>query len=702
MRIALFHSYTNRKHVLFQKSNTNTFSMPYYIGIKRKLQRQGICLLLLSTIIISQNIQAQWQMVAPSLLGKQDIVMSSIVHKAGLTWAGTKALFMSPDSGISWMKRWNIAMGKDLIVDITFYDNNIGLVCTLDGYLYRTDDQGINWRQLQGFSTANTAAFLGSSNDIIITSDAKTVSISRDGGNTWISKVLDDYVEQVKPLLGGSAMVFAGNYTTKQGNIYKTTDYGMTWQQLTGKIDLDSYSFDVDPCNPNYIYAVNEEGTTLTDNKGSLFISTDGGNSFNLSMVSPIRYFSGSIARTTKAVFIQTVSNGISRSTDQGTTWKPIGGPSVTYDTRLLCAINSNIVLAADDNGSIWRTINSGGDSILNISAFENLAITPLDLFTLDTLVSCDSPIVATVHLHSVLCKYPKISAQRISGIDSLDYQIVQKLGDSLTGNDSVLISFRPHGSGSQNGVYIITLEDGTQVSVSLKGNGRNIIFVEPNTQNITLDTIGGFAEVPIRFKGFLQKEDVEVVLHYDPRMTYNSSISFTGKPLDIPGEAWQGRAKIRIPRNEMELDTISGIAIFTVFPDGNDCFNVTVDSMSILNPFAPCTYSIGSPVASLICPPKGCGIMTLTNYMLHGKKPELYIKPNPSQGRVSITTTITIGDAAVEVVDMLGRNYLKKNIFLKKEIPVQLQFDDLRTGSYYLRINSNGLLYQLPLAIIR
>ena len=231
---ALFHYYTKRNHVLFQKSNTNTFLMPYYIGIKRKLQRQGICLLLLSTIIISQNIQAQWQMVAPSLLGKQDIVMSSIIHKAGLTWAGTKALFMSPDSGISWMKRWNIAMGKDLIVDITFYDNNIGLVCTLDGYLYRTDDQGINWRQLQGFSTANTAAFLGSSNDIIITSDAKTVSISRDGGNTWISKVLDDYVEQVKPLLGGSAMVFAGNYTTKQGNIYKTTDYGVTWQQLTG------------------------------------------------------------------------------------------------------------------------------------------------------------------------------------------------------------------------------------------------------------------------------------------------------------------------------------------------------------------------------------------------------------------------------------------------------------------------------------
>ncbi len=676
--------------------------MPYYIGIKRKLQRLSIGLLLLSIIISSQDIQGQWQMTAPSLLGKQDIVMSSIVHKAGLTWAGTKALFMSPDSGISWMNRWNITMGKDLIVDITFYDNNIGLVCTLNGFLYRTDDQGINWRQLQGFSGANTAAFLGSSNDIIITSDAKTVSISRDGGNTWISKVLDDYVEQVKPLLGGSAMVFAGNYATKQGSIYKTTDYGVTWQQLTGKIDLDSYSFDVDPCNPNYIYAVNEEGTTPTDNKGALFISTDGGNSFSQSMVSPIRYFSGSIARTTKAVFFQTVSNGISRSTDQGTTWKSIGGPSVTYDTRLLCAINSNIVLASDDNGTIWRTINSGGDSILNISAFENLAITPLELFSVDTLLSCDSPIVAVIHLHSVLCKYPKIFGEKISGIDSFDYRIVQKLGDSLTGNDSVLISFRPHGSGSQNGVYIITLEDGTQVSVPLKGNGRNIIFVEPKTQSITLDTIGGFAEVPIRFKGFLQKEDVEVVLHYDPRMTYTSCKSFTGTPLDIPGEAWQGRAKLRIPKSEMQLDTNSGTAIFTVFPDGNDCFNVVVDSMNILNPFAPCTYSIGSPANAVICPPKGCGVMTLTNYMLHGTMPQLRITPNPNQGAAFITSSATLGDGSVEIVDMLGRICTKKNIFLTKEIPVKLEFNDLQSGSYFALVKINSAQYRIPLAIIR
>ena len=676
--------------------------MPYYIGMRGRIQRHAMRLIFFLVILYSENLYAQWQMVAPALLGKQDIVMSSMVHKAGLTWAGTKSLFMSPDSGITWMNRWNITMGKDLIVDIAFYDNNIGLVCTLDGFLYRTDDQGINWRQLQGFSGANTAAFLGSSNDIIITSDATTVSISRDGGITWISKVLDAYVEQIKPLLGGSALVFAGNYISKQGNIYKTTDYGTTWQPLTGKIDLDSYSFDVDPCNPNFIYAVNEEGTTPTDNKGALFISTDGGTSFNQTMVSPIRYFSGSISRTTKAVFIQTVANGISRSIDQGTTWKPIGGPSAIYDTRLLCAINSNIVLAGDDNGTIWRTINSGGDSILNISAFENLAITPTELFTLDTLVSCDSPIVATVHLHSILCKYPRITRQHISGIDSIDYRIVQPLGDSLAGEDSVLISFRPRGSGSQSGVYIITLEDGTQVSVPLKGYGRNIIFVEPKTQNITLDTIGGFAAVPIRFTGFSQKEDVEIVLHYDPRMTYNNSFSFTGKPLDLAGEAWQGRVKIRIPKSEMQLDTISGIAIFTVFPDGNDCFSVVIDSMNILNPFALCTYSIGNPVTATICPPKGCGIMTLTNYMLHGRMPQLFIQPNPTNGAVFITSSITLGDASLEVVDMLGRSYLKKSVFLRKEIPAQLAMDDLRTGSYYIRVSSNGLHYQMPLAIIR
>lgn len=698
---ALFHYYTKLKDLRFHQQYEYLLMIGDIKVIIRK-QRLVLSLSFCAAIFSSEPLQAQWQMLVPNLLGPQAIDMSAMVHKGGLTWAGTTALFMSPDSGVTWSKRWNVPMGKDVIVDVAFYDNNIGLVCTLNGFLFRTDDQGLNWRQLNGFPGANTAAFLGSPSDIIITSGSTTVNISRDGGITWQSKVLDTYVQQVRALLGGSAMVFASNYTSLQGSIYKTTDYGVSWQTLPGKIDLDSYSFDVDPCDPRFIYVINEEGTTPTDNKGAIFISNDGGISFNQIQISPVQFFSGSIARTRKALFIQTTTNGISRSTDQGTTWQPIGGPNAAWDTRLLCAINSNIVLAADNTGSIWRTVNSGGDSIRNISPYESLALSPEELFTADTLVSCDSPIVATIHFHAILCKYPKILGQKITGADFMDYQIIQGLGDTLASTDSAILSFRPHGSGARTGEYTITLEDGTQVSVSLKGFGRGIIFIRPQTGNITLDTIGGYAEVPIRFTGFSQKEDLEVVLHYDSRMTYNSAISLTGIPLDIPGQAWLGRAKIRIPKSEMQLDTISGFAIFTVFPDGTDCFKVSLDSLSILNPFAPCTYSIGNPVEALICPPTGCGIMSLTNYILRGTMPQLFIQPNPNRGSALITSTVTLVDATVEVVDLLGSIRERKKMTLQKGLGARFTADHIPAGNYFIRISAGGFRFLLPLVIVQ
>ena len=300
------------------------------------------------------------------------------------------------------------------------------------------------------------------------------------------------------------------------------------------------------------------------------------------------------------------------------------------------------------------------------------------------------------------MCDPLKIIGQDIIGIDKLDYVIVQPIGSFLTGDDSVLISFRPRASGARHGEYIITLEDSTRISIALKGFGRNITFVEPKTQDINVDTIGGYAQVPIRFVGFSQTEDLEVVLHYDNRIIYNNSISLSGIPFDIAGESWPGRAKIRIPKSEMSLDTVTGIAIFTVFPDGDNCFKVSFDSMSILSPFAPCTYSIGNPVEATICPLKGCGVMTLTNYILHGEVPQLFIQPNPNHGTVLLTSTITLNDVSVEIIDMIGRISGKKNITLKKGVPSKIELDDLRKGNYSIRVRAQGLQFQLPIVLIR
>ncbi len=682
-----------------------TFRVVSNIGIAIRARATAMPFFFFFSLFISFPLYAQWTAIAPSLLGVQGIETGAITHKSGITWAGSlKSVFMSPDSGITWLDRSPQILSKtDNIDDIFFFDNKTGLVCTNLGSVFRTDDQGLNWREIHRAQYAYSVAFLGSTDNIIVTSGpGGTIEVSLDGGITWQQPYTPGGgVPQVRPLLGGGAMVLAGILPGGQYHILRTNDYGITWQQMPGVTDFDTYSFDVNPCDPRFIYIANEKGTISGNNQSILFTSNDAGNSWTKSQSFPRLYYSGSVALTTKAVLVQTVNNGIQRSTDQGASWKGIGGPSATWDTRLLCAINSNIILAADNNGTIWRTKNSGGDSILNISPFESLSLNPDELFTTDTLVSCDSPVVDIFHLRGILCSYPKIIGQKITGVDSLDYRIVQPVGDSLSGNDSAFISFRPRGSGAQSGEYIITLEDSTQISVPLKGFGKNIIFVQPMTADIAVDTIGGYAQVPLRFSGFPQKEDLEVVLHYDTRMIYNGSNSILGASFDLPGESWQGRSKIRIPKSELQLDTISGLAIFTVFPNGTDCFKVSLDSMNILSLFAPCTYSIGGPATAMICPLKGCGVMTLTNYLRHGTLPQLSIIPNPNQGTAFITSSETLGYATVEIIDILGRIYGVRNISFQKGMPVTLELDNLRSGSYYLNIRTAGSLYQVPIAII-
>ena len=231
---ALFHCYTKHKDLRFMRVRKIICLIISKFGLR---SRSG--LLLLSTflgisLLFTSSLNAQWTLLAPNLLGAQSSEMGAMTHKAGITWAGSHAVFMSLDSGISWTQRWTATLGKDNIDEIIFYDNKIGLVCTHMGSVYRTDDQGLSWRIIHNLG-AYSAAFIGSSDNIIVATGScatcATTEVTHDGGLTWKPQIQGDWVPQVKALLGGSAMAIAGTYLG--GNtIIKTTDYGDSWQPL--------------------------------------------------------------------------------------------------------------------------------------------------------------------------------------------------------------------------------------------------------------------------------------------------------------------------------------------------------------------------------------------------------------------------------------------------------------------------------------
>lgn len=621
--------------------------------------------------------------------------MGSIVHKGGLTWAGSHDVWMSPDSGLTWQNRTVGSLGADYIDDINFFDRSTGIVCTHNGSVFITTDQGLSWRMVQRPGSANSGAFMGNANSIVVATGAGgTVDVSLDGGFTWTSTTIGTFVTSVRPLLGGGALALGGGQAAGR-SIFKTTNYGATWQQQSGTIESDSWSLDVDPCEPLNVYAVNEESLPdprFNDTRASIYHSVDGGASWQIVASQPNRvYYCGSVVIAAPAVFAQTSANGILRSTDQGTTWISIGGPSAAFDSRLVCPITANIILAADNTGTIWRTFSSGGDSLVGVKPLAGLDIQPEQLFVNDTLLNCDSPVVRTVTLKLQLCSYPKISKQYITGADSDDYAIVQGIRDSLSALDSAKISFHPRSSGAQHGEYVIVLEDGTQIAIPLAGTGRGIVFVEPTSASVVVDTIGGDASVPIEIKGLPKKEVIELVAHYDPKLIYSGAFASNGTQLDMPGEQWAGRSKLHIDTAALRIDSASGALRFTVFPDGDTCFSVTLDSMSILNPLAPCTYSVGSGKPKTVCPPIGCGIMTITRFLRYHRPPEFRVFPNPTSGTVELESDTELPEAVMTLSDAAGIPVITRPISLHRGNN-SLEFGSIAPGWYILHLRSTAV----------
>jgi photosystem II stability/assembly factor-like uncharacterized protein len=669
------------------------FHNRFVVGIVRSV---FLGLFALSPLIAN----AQWTAVAPNLLAPVGIEGGCITTKSGLIWAGSHELWMSSDFGTTWTKRSPGLVDKpDRFKAIHFYDDMIGAAVTHYGYVFLTKDQGLTWQQTVRTSSATGVAILSPPENIIVAAGTTgEICVTHDGGLNWRTTKLGSSIADVRPLLGSSAYILNG-FTppgdTSEMHLMRTTDYGDTWTMMPGVLDFDTYSFDVDPCNPSVIYVANEDGSTTRDSVCEIFRSTDWGVTWqafgarSVTKGNPRHFYSGSIWLNPVALFVQTVSDGVLRSTDLGASWKNIGGPNVTYDTRLLCAVNANLIVAADNNGTIWRTRSSGGDSLTIGSQFELLRSLPSELFATDSLRVCDSPVVSSIQLLSNFCKTPKIVAQSITGADSLDYILIRGVGDSLTGSDSVLISFKPKAAGDRHGYYTITLEDGTMLSFPLKGYGRGLKFVESTTLDATTDTIGGYVAVPLSLSGLDRIQDIGLVVKFEPSMTYLGSFTNDGTRIDLPGEVWQEGARLAIPADKLRLDSASGYAYFAVYPRRGPCYQVSFDSLTILDESSKCEYVLGAGIQATVCPPKGCGIMIITDFMLQGVIPNLLLQPNPTSGKLTITSTETLGASEVTIFDNTGRTVYRQILEVIKDGRYPLDLSHLADGMYVATIVS-------------
>jgi hypothetical protein len=442
-------------------------------------KRLWLALLLLS--VAADSARGQWRIVAPNALtpmftGAIDF-SDGILHLSGSESSNyvTSELLNSSDTGKTW---FTVNFPSAGITDINFFDRNNGVVSTLGEGLFLTRDGGLTWTNPIPNLEIRCASFNGS--PLVIHAIEKkdhTLITTTDGGLTWNSFTLIAN-EGLCLSVGKDRTVYAFTADdAKPGNtgwVTASSDSGRTWKSPGGGAAGDAYTLASDSCDVERLYLVAEDFYWPYDMNSHIYVSDNGGNSWEQTFIHPLYYLSGSLANGRSIEFVPTLWDGILRSSDNGVTWTNTGGPGNTPDCRGICAVDDNIVFVLDDSsGNIWASFNSGGDSVLAPS----LSLSPSALFLNDTVV-CDS-ISRVLLLTRANCFSPSVKNWGLSGSDSASFKVTS------FSEDSILVTFYDTVQGARRAQLILSLDNGYSDTVALAGSVNippNSLTASPNT----------------------------------------------------------------------------------------------------------------------------------------------------------------------------------------------------------------------------
>jgi photosystem II stability/assembly factor-like uncharacterized protein len=305
----------------------------------------------------------------------------------------------------------NPATGAVEAIAVDPTNANIAYAGAVNGGVWRTDNfASANplWRPLTDqqlpFLDINSVAispvnhneiFAGAgptSSDALFGAASFGIGRSLDGGKHWqvlgASTLAGQAIRKVVPtsLNGGQVVLaaafqagqdFTPPFLTEGGGLYRSTDGGVSWTQISGApgtgLPAESVSDLVaDPGNPNRFYAgVDVLGPFATGNEG-VYRSDDGGqtwtqvnNGLNLGLFPQRVLLAVHDSATGNAVYAMVVNafgklGGVFRSTDQGNNWTSLGTPPIDIYQNRQGTLHGAI--AADPNDPNVVYISGDGD----------------------------------------------------------------------------------------------------------------------------------------------------------------------------------------------------------------------------------------------------------------------------------------------------------------------------------------------------
>jgi len=314
-----------------------------------------ISLLIFYVFVLSSALFAQWLRTS----GPEGISMTSLTNLNGTIYAGTATdgLYASTDDGKSWFP-----------LNSGIENEDVSGVAALPGYLfaatkgkgvYHSTDGGQTWLPpsngndfyVLSIVTKDSFVFAGTGYQGI----SSGVYRSSDHGETWQSVIGFLYQDTPSMCVCGNKIIAGGFY-----NHYVSTDDGDSWSEINSLFGSDAYS----------IYA--DGDTILVGGSDEINRSTDQGNTFvSIPFILPWGFTHiYSITKIGSTYFAATYTDGVYKSTDNGTTWSPANIGMGPKDVRTIIATDASTLIAGTHYVGVYRSTDMGAKWRKSMSGF--------------------------------------------------------------------------------------------------------------------------------------------------------------------------------------------------------------------------------------------------------------------------------------------------------------------------------------------
>lgn len=314
-----------------------------------------------------------------------------------------------------------------------------GTLYTAAQYVFRSTDEGKSWQQISSDLTRNRREVMGETSGGPISSNASSlfhtsvirtlaesplipgelwagsddsnVQVSRDGGQSWLNVSPPDLPEwttitsiDVSAHQPGTVYVAGERHrvSDREPYLYKTRDYGKTWQRITDGIRENDFSWVVreDPVRPGLLYAGTETGAYISFDDGEawqslqgnlppamvmhmrvkdddLVVATHGRGIWILDNISSLRAVTAELATVPVHLFevvpaVRRLMGGRGWTKLRGGAKNPPSGAIVEYHLAR-AAENPATITIAEANGEIVSEFSGGSGAAASPSAHEGM-----------------------------------------------------------------------------------------------------------------------------------------------------------------------------------------------------------------------------------------------------------------------------------------------------------------------------------------